>query len=99
MDMILEIKNPEDGNWELFPILTVKEQDFRGGVKTAIIPGSVIEMRFVALNGDSEDYSEDKFWGRINSIRPLNDSDYYVLYGNVVNGHDVWENLAPELLR
>jgi hypothetical protein len=56
-------------------------------------------MRFVALNGDSEDYSGDKFLGRINSIRPLNDSDYYVLYGNVVNGQDVWERLSGELLK
>ncbi|MBI3599813.1 MAG: hypothetical protein HY097_04115 [Nitrospinae bacterium] len=99
MEMILEIKNPEDGNWELFPILTVRDQDFRGGVKTAIIPGSVIEMRFVHLDGGSEDLADSEFSGRINSIRPLNDSGYYVLYGNVVNGQDVWEKLAQGLLR
>ncbi len=98
MDIVIEIKNPDDGNWELFPILTVKERNFRGGLKTAIAPGSVIEMRFINLNNGSEDYSECEFFGRINSVRPLNDSGYYVLYGNVVNGQDVWEKLSGGLL-
>ncbi len=99
MNIILEIKNQENGEWELFPILTVKAQDFRGGLRTAVSPGSVLEMRFVNLNGDSNTFIEGEFCGRINSIRLLDESDYYLLCGEVVNGQDVWERLSEGLLR
>lgn len=98
MDMILEIKNPESREWEIFPILTVRERDFRGGLKTAISLGVVVEMRFVNLNGDPEDFEESEFFGRINSIRNLDGSDYYLLCGEVVNGQNVWEKLSERLL-
>lgn len=95
--MILQIKNPENGRWEIFPILTAKGDNFRGGLKSAIPVGYLIEMRFVSLNGDSNTSIEGEFLGRVSSIRHLDESDYYLLCGNIVNGQDVWERLSGEL--
>lgn len=97
--MVLEIKGPGNGKWVHFPILTVKNHSFKGGLKTFISPGMVIEMRFVNLTGDFEDFSGNKFYSRINSIRHLKDSGYYLIHGEVVKGQDVWERLSGELLR
>lgn len=99
MDIIIEIKNPESREWEIFPILTVQNHSFRGGLNTAVSIGSVLEMRFVNLNGDSNTSVEGEFYGRINSIRLLDESDYYLLCGEVVNGQDVWERLSEGLLK
>ena len=42
MDMILEIKNIDNGRWEFFSILTVRNNNFRGGLKTTIPLGYLI---------------------------------------------------------
>lgn len=97
--MILQIKNPENGRWEIFPILTVGNNNFRGGLTTDIPLGYPIKMRFVNLDEDSKTSVEGEFMGRINSIRHLDGSDYYLLCGKVINGQDVWERLSGELLR
>ena len=99
MDMILEIKNIDNGRWEFFSILTVRNNNFRGGLKTTIPLGYLIEMRFVSLNGDSSTSIEGEFLGRINSIRHLDESGYYLFCGKVVNGQDIWERLSMYLLK
>lgn len=99
MDMILEIKNIDNGRWEFFSILTVRNNNFRGGLKTTIPLGYLIEMRFVSLNGDSSTSIEGEFLGRINSIRHLDGPGYYLFCGKVVNGQDIWERLSMYLLK